>query len=29
MHLRGLIQREGLPLKTRHYAELLAGGLPQ
>lgn len=24
MHLNGLIEREGLPLRTRHYAEVLA-----
>ncbi len=28
MHLQGLIDKEGLPLKTKHYAQLLAEVLP-
>ncbi len=29
MHLNGLIQREGLPLRTLHYLQLLAEALPE
>lgn len=29
MHLNGLIQREGLPLRTMHYLQLLAEALPE
>ncbi len=29
MHLNGLIQREGLPIKVMHYVQLLAEGLPE
>ena len=28
MHLGGLIERQKLPFRTRHYAELLAEALP-
>jgi L-lactate dehydrogenase complex protein LldE len=28
MHLRGLIEKEGLDLKTRHFAEILADAIP-
>jgi hypothetical protein len=29
MHLNGLIKRNKLPLKTRHFAELLAEGIAE
>ena len=28
MHLNGLIQKHKIPLKTRHFAELLAEAIP-
>lgn len=29
MHLGGIIEREGLPLRTRHYVQLLAEAIPE
>jgi hypothetical protein len=29
MHLGGLIERQKMPFRTRHYAELLADALPR